>query len=138
RTQHDLWIEGGQRHAEALDAVGSAAGGAGAADATPLGTRLALAALLRDLRGLAQRGELADRRVVGAARGRDLGAYVAAHPDRLVVGQLADGEQHPEVVGDGVEAARVDELRAGFAGEVVHGEPGLVDELRLAGEVEVR
>ena len=57
--------------------------------------------------------------------------------DRHALGELVDGEQHAEVVGDRVKAARVHEPRAGALRLLVVAQPHLVDELGLAGQVDV-
>ena len=65
------------------------------------------------------------------------GADHAAHRDRLVLRQVLDGEQRAQVVRDRVEAARVDDPRAGALRGRVVGHVHPVHELRLAGEVDV-
>ena len=54
-----------------------------------------------------------------------------------MLGQLLDGELDTEVVRDRVEAARVDDARTGLDGSLVVGDVHPVDELGLAGQVEV-
>ena len=57
--------------------------------------------------------------------------------DRHVLGQRADGVERAEVVGDRVKPAGVDELGAGAPRLIVVAQPHEVDELGLAGEVDV-
>ena len=93
--------------------------------------------------GTRRRHVLTHAREAGHRRGErpaaeaPAGAQVAAHLQRHALRQLLDGELHAEVVRDRVKAAGVDEPGArGDRGRVV-GEVAAVDELRLAGEVEV-
>ena len=95
---------------------------------------------------LARLGGLADvthaghprqRGLERAARRQPARADHAAHVDRHVGRQLLDGEHRAEVVGDRVEAAAVDQTRAGGHGGGVVGDVHPVDELALAGDVAV-
>ena len=86
---------------------------------------------LPDPRELVERGV---ERAAGEHAGR---ADHAAQGDRLVGRQLLHGVVGAEVVRDRVEAAAVDDARAGFARTVVILQPHAVDELRLAGQVDV-
>ncbi len=72
-----------------------------------------------------------------AARHHRAGPDHPAQGDRDVVGQLLDGEVGTQVVGDRVEAAGVHEPGAGLLCGGVVGDVRAVDELRLAGEVDV-
>ncbi len=80
---------------------------------------------------------LGHRGVEGAAGERAPRAHHAAQGDRHVVGQLLDGEVRAEVVGDRVEAAGMDQPRAGVLRGGVVRDVHPVDELRLAGQVDV-
>ena len=73
----------------------------------------------------------------GPARERPAGPYEALDLDRHVLGKLLDGELRAEVVRDRVEAAGMDDPRPGLAGRGVVADVHEVDELRLAGEVDV-
>ena len=99
--------------------------------------RLGLAPLARRGERLPAAGEAVDRRVVGAAGEAGVGADEAFDLERHALGQLLDGEVRAEVVRDRVEAAAVDDPRAAAPGGRVVVEPGAVDELGLAGEVDV-
>ena len=102
-----------------------------------LGPRLGLTAGrggLLHLLGPRHRGH---RRVEGAAGERGARPHHAAHRDRHVLGQLLHREVGAEVVRDRVEAAGVDDAGAGVLGGGVVGDVHPVDELGLAGEVDV-
>ena len=103
----------------------------------PLGTALLLPPRDDRLAHLLGAAHRAHRRVEGAARGRPTRAYDAAQVDRVGRAELADREPGTEVVRDRVEPAGVHDPGAGGDRAVVVLEVHPVDELRLAGQVDV-
>ena len=90
-----------------------------------------------DAAALAQPGHDVDGRVIRAAGEGSAGADEALKLDRRVRRQLLHREQGAEVVGDRVKAAGVHQPGPGPLGLLVMAQPHQVDELRLAGEVDV-
>ncbi len=137
RAADDLGIDRRQRHGEGADrALAVQAPGRGA-HAPPGGLALGLPALLGRRVHLPDAGERGDRGVERAARGGPARAHEALDLERHALRELLDGELRAEVVGDRVEAAGVHDPRAAGLGRRVVGEVHAVDELGLAGEVDV-
>ena len=103
----------------------------------PAGLGLEPLALRGHLTALAQPGHDVHGRVQGAAREGAADADEALELDRHTLGQRADGVERAEVIGDRVKAARVHELGAGALRLLVVAQPHEIDELGLAGEVDV-
>ncbi len=137
RALHDLRVERRQRQrpgaglrAEARPAER----GAGAAGDQTRFVEPAFPGGAQHLRAAAHGRERGGERTAGED---GVGADESVDAQRDVLGQLPDGEVHPEIVRYGVEAAGVHDARAGLArpGVVLQIHP--VGELRLAREVGV-
>jgi hypothetical protein len=99
--------------------------------------RLGRAALALCRHVLADAREASQRRGEGPTGGLPLRRDEAAHAQWRVLRQLFHREQRAEVVRDRVEAAGVHDPRAGLAGPRVVLHVHAVDELGLAGQVDV-
>src|ERR1700710_2077979 len=133
----DAAVDRRQRHHPATQLAVAPDAEPGRVDLTIGWPSLATAALLGGPDRLPGAGEAVDRRVVGAAGEAGVGADVAVDLQRHALRQLLDRERGAEVVGERGETAGVD---AGSAGAPPRGgmlEPHPVDELGLAGEVDV-
>ena len=103
----------------------------------PLGTTLLLAPGEHRLAHLLGPADRAHCGVEGATGGHRASPHHAAQLDRVVGSELLHGVVGADVVRDGVEAAGMHDPGAAGDGAVVVLEVHPVDELRLAGEVDV-
>jgi hypothetical protein len=104
---------------------------------TVVGTQLGAAACAVGVEVLLRAGERRDRGVERAAGGPAAGAEQTVHADRHPLRQLLDRVLDAEVVRNRVEATGVHDPGAGPDGALVVADVHPVDELGLAGEVEV-
>lgn len=130
----DPRVDSGHRQRPAAHVPQAARPGA---DPAPGRRRLGRPAQSRRLGAVPPPGEDRHGRVERAPRRAPVHAQEAADRQRDVLRQLLDREQHPQVEGDGVEAAGVHEPGAGADGRRVVPEVHAVDELRLARQVQV-
>jgi hypothetical protein len=137
RAPDDRAVDRRQRRGPAAERGVAAHARRGGVDLATVGARLGAPPLLGRGKGLPGAPEAVDGGVVGATREGAARPHVAVDGERHALRQLLHREVGAEVVRNRVEAAGVDEARPGPLRFGVVVDPDAVDELRLAGEIDV-